>query len=74
MKCEPNGPIQLDKTNVERLSIQEASNIQLHLISSLIIAKPISSAEAMLACLHISIVQTSRAIRYIDLKPPLLRT
>ena len=53
MKCEPHGPIQLDKTNAERLGIQGASYVQLQLISSLIIAKSISLAKAALACLHI---------------------
>ena len=57
MNCEPHGPIQLDKTNVERLGIQGASDAPLQLISLLIIAKPISLAEAALACLHIQIVQ-----------------
>ena len=42
LKCEPHGPIQLDKTNAERLGIQGASDAQLQLISSLNIAKSIS--------------------------------
>ena len=35
MKCEPHGPIQLDKTNDERLGIQGTLDAQLQLISSL---------------------------------------
>ena len=72
MKCEPQGPIQLDKTNDVRLGIQRASDTQLQLLYSLIIAKPISHAKAALTCVHILIVQKSRAVRYIDSKPLLL--
>ena len=74
MKCEPHGPIQLDKTNAERLGLQGASNSQLQLISSLIISKPISLAEAALACLHIPVIHKSRIVKYIDSNPPMLRT
>ena len=74
MKSEPHGPIELDKTNAERLGLQGASNSQLQLIFSLIISKPISPAEATLACLHIPIIQKSRIVRYIDSNPPILRT
>ena len=74
MKCEPYGPIQLDKNNAERLGIQGASDARLQLMSSLIIAKPIYPAEAALACLHIPIVQKNKSVRSIDSKSPLLRT
>ena len=74
MKSEPHGPIQLDKTNAERLGLQGASNFQLQLIFSLIISKPISPAEATLACLHIPVIQKSRIMKYIDSTPPMLQT
>jgi hypothetical protein len=57
MKCEPHGPINLNKKNAERLGLHGASNAQLKLISSLIIAKPVSPSEAALACLQIPIIQ-----------------
>jgi hypothetical protein len=57
MKCEPHGPINLNKKNAERLGLHGASDAQLKLISSLIIAKPVSPSEAALACLQIPIIQ-----------------
>ena len=63
MKSEPHGPIQLDKTNAEHSDLQGASNSQLQLISSLIILKSISPAEAILACLHIPVIQKNRIVK-----------
>ena len=65
MKCEPHGPIQLEKTNAERLGIQGASDAQLQSISSLIIAKPIFPVEVALACLHIPIALAKKQISEI---------
>ena len=74
MKCETHGPINLNKKNVERLGLHGASDTQLKLISSLIIAKPVSLLEAAFACVQISIVQKNTAVKYIDSKPHALRT
>jgi hypothetical protein len=74
MKCEPHGPIHLNKKNAERLGLQGASDAQLLLISSLIIAKPVAPSEAALACLQVPIITKSRIVTYIDSKPPTLRT
>ena len=74
MTSEPYGPIQLDKTNTERLGLQGASNSQLQLISSFIISKPIFHAEATMAYLHIPVIQKNRIVKYIDCNPPILRT
>ncbi len=74
MKCEPHGPINLNKKNAERLGLYGPSDAQLKLISSLIIAKPVSPSEAALACLQIPIIQKNIAVKYIDSKPPTLRT
>ena len=74
MKCEPHGPINLNKKNVERLRLHGASDAQLKLISSFIIAKPVSLSEAALACLQIPIIQNNIVVKYIVSKPPTLRT
>jgi hypothetical protein len=56
------------------LGLHSASNAQLQFISSLIIAKPIAPSEAALACLQVPIITKSKAIIYVDSKPPSLRT
>ncbi len=53
MKCEPCGTLNLDIKNVERLGLQNASKLQLQLISSFIISKPMSLVEMTLICLNI---------------------
>jgi hypothetical protein len=40
----------------------------------LIIAKPITPSEVVLACLQVSMITKSRAITYVDSKPPALKT
>jgi hypothetical protein len=74
MKCEPHGPIHLNKNNAKRSGLQGASEAQLQLISSLIIAKPMAPSEAALTYLQVPIVIKSRAVIYVDSKPPTLRT
>lgn len=56
MKCEPHGPMQFDKTNDKQLGIEGGWDAQLQLMSSLIIANPISLVEAALTCVHIVVV------------------
>jgi hypothetical protein len=56
------------------LGLHGASDAQLQLISSLIIAKLVAPSEAALACLQVPIITKSRAVIYIDSKPPSLRT
>ena len=73
MKCEPHGLINLNKKNAERLGLPGASHAQLKLISSLIIAIPVSPSEAAFACLQTLIFQKNIAVKYIDSKPPALR-
>jgi len=41
MKCEPHETLNLNKKNVEQLGLQDVSKVQLQLISSFIINKPI---------------------------------
>ena len=47
----------LKQKEPERLGLHEASDAQIKLISSLIIARPVSPSEATLACLQIPVVQ-----------------
>jgi hypothetical protein len=72
MKCEPHGTLNINTKNVERLGLQNASQVQLQLISPLIISKHVSLVEATFVCLDIPIIHKSCAIKYIDSKPPLL--
>jgi hypothetical protein len=74
LKYELHGTIHLNKKKIERLGLHSASNAQLQFISSLIIAKPIAPSEAALACLQVPIITKSKAIIYVDSKPPSLRT
>jgi hypothetical protein len=73
-KERAHGPIHLNKKNAERLGLQGASDVQLQLISSLIIAKLVAPSEAALACLQVPIIMKNRIVTYIDSKPPALRT
>jgi hypothetical protein len=53
MKCEPHGTLNINTKNVERLGLQNASQVQLQLISTLIISKHVSLVEATFICLDI---------------------
>jgi hypothetical protein len=53
MKCEPCGTLNLDIKNVERLGLQNASKLQLQLISFFIISKPMLLVDTTLICLNI---------------------
>jgi hypothetical protein len=59
MKCEPPGTLNLNYKNGERLGLQNESKLQLQLISSFIISKPMSLAEGTLICLNIPIIHKS---------------
>jgi hypothetical protein len=74
IKCEPHGTLNLNTKNVECLGLQNASNIQLELISSFIISKPISPTKATFICLDIQITHKSQTMKCIDSKPLLLHT
>jgi hypothetical protein len=69
MKCEPHGTLNLNKKNAKRFGLRDVFEVQLQLISSLIINKPISPQETTLTCLQIPIVQKNVVVRYIDSKP-----
>jgi hypothetical protein len=66
MKGELHGTLNLNKKNAERLGLQDVFKIELQLISSLIINKPISPQKVALTCLQIHVVQKNVAIKYID--------
>jgi hypothetical protein len=70
MECEPHGTLNLNKKNGERLGLRDVSKVQLQLISSLIINKPISPQEVAFTCLQIPVVQKNVVVKYIDSKPP----
>jgi hypothetical protein len=56
MKCEPQGAIKLDDVSARSLGLIDATPLQLQLISTTIIAKPVSPTEAALSCLQIPII------------------
>jgi hypothetical protein len=74
MKCEPHGTIKLDDVNAKSLGLVDATPLQLQLISTTIIAKHVSLAEATLSCLQIPIIFKSVGVKYVDSKPPNLHT
>jgi hypothetical protein len=53
MKCEPHGTLNINTKNVEWLGLQNASQVQLQVISTLIISKHVSLVEATFVCLDI---------------------
>lgn len=64
----------LEQKNAKRLGFHGTSDAQPKFILSLIIARPVSPSEMTLACLQIPIVQKMSFVKYIDSKPPGLRT
>jgi hypothetical protein len=66
MKCEPHGTLNLNSKNVEWLGLQNASQVQLQLNSTLIISKLVSYVKSTLICLDMQIIHKSCAIKYID--------
>jgi hypothetical protein len=48
MKCEPQGTIKLDDVSARSLGLVDATPLQLQLISTTIIVKPMSLAEVAL--------------------------
>jgi hypothetical protein len=70
MKCEPHGTLNLNKKNEKWLGLRDVFEVQLQLISSLIINKPIFLQEVAFTCLQILVVQKSVVVRYIDSKTP----
>jgi len=74
MKCEPQGTIKLDDINAKNLGLADTTPLQLQLILATIIAKPISPTKAALSCLQIPIISKSVGVKYVDTKPPNLRT
>jgi hypothetical protein len=74
MKCEPQGIIKLDNIIAKFLGLVDATPLQLQLIPTTIIAKPISLAKAAFSCLQILIILKSVGVKYVDSKPPNLHT
>jgi hypothetical protein len=72
MKCEPHEALIFYFKNVKQLGLQNASQVQLQLISTLIISKHVSFVEGAFICLDIPIIHKSCAIKYIDSKPLVL--
>jgi hypothetical protein len=69
MKLEPNNPLNLGIKNAKRLRFDKLSVIQLYLILTIVIAKLVTSIEAVITCLGIPIIQKSEVVIYIDSKP-----
>ncbi len=63
MKCEPHGTLNLNTKNIEWLGLQNASKLQLQLISSFIISKLVSHAKITFICLDIPIIHKSWTIK-----------
>jgi hypothetical protein len=74
MKCEPQGTIKLDDVNAIRLGLVDATLLQLQLISATITTKHVSPTEAAFSCLQIPIISKNVVVKYVDSKPPNLRT
>jgi hypothetical protein len=74
MKCEPQGTIKLDDVNAIRLGLVDATLLQLQLILATITAKHVSPTEATFSCLQIPIISKNVVVKYVDSKPPNLRT
>jgi hypothetical protein len=74
MKCEPHGTLNLDIKNAKWFGLQNASKMQLQLISILIISKHVSLEKEIFICLKIPTVQKSKNVKSIDSKPSLLQT
>ncbi len=66
--------IKLDDVNAKSLGLVDATPLQLQLISATITAKPISQAKTTLSCLQIPIISKSVGVKYVNSKPPNLRT
>jgi hypothetical protein len=69
MKCEPHGTSNLDFKIAKRFGLQNASKMQLQLISNLIISKHVSLPKEIFICLKIPIIQKSKNVKSIDSKP-----
>jgi hypothetical protein len=74
MKCEPQGIIKLDNVSVKSLGLVDVTPLQLQLIPTTMIAKPISLAKATFSCLQILIISKSVGVKYVVSKLPNLRT
>ncbi len=74
MKCEPQGTIKLDDVNARSLGLIDATPLQIQLILATITTKHVSPAKAALSCLQIPIISKSVGVKYVDSKPPNLRT
>jgi hypothetical protein len=74
MKCEPQSTIKLDDVSARSLGLVDATPLQIQLISTTITSKHVSLAEAAFSCLQIPIISKSVGVKYVDSKPPNLRT
>ena len=74
MKSKPYGPLNINTKNAKQLRLENLYTIQLQFISIVVIVKLVTSIEAALTCLKISIVQRNTTLIYIDSKSPNLQT
>jgi hypothetical protein len=74
MKCEPQGIIKLDGVSARSLGLVDVTPLQLQLILVTITTKLVSLVEVALSCLQIPIISKSVGVKYINSKPPNLRT
>jgi hypothetical protein len=69
MKSELHGTLNLNKKKSKTIRLMRFFEIELQLIPSFIINKPISPQKATLTHLQIHVVQKSVVVKYIDSKP-----
>jgi len=67
MKSELHGTLNLNKKNAKRLGLQDVFEMELQLIHSCIINKPISPQKATFTHLQILVVKKN-VVKYIDSK------
>jgi len=66
--------LKLDDVNARSLGLVDATHLQLQLISAIITPKLIFLAKMAFSCLQIPITSKSVNVKYVDSKPPNLRT
>jgi hypothetical protein len=60
MKAQPHGILNIHIINAKQLGLQNVNNMHLKLISTMILAKLMTSIKATITCLGIPIIQTKQ--------------
>jgi hypothetical protein len=68
MKVQLDGILNIHIINAKQLGFQNVNNMHLKLISTMILAKLMTSIKAIITCLGIPIIQKENQIKYINPK------